>query len=452
MKPLFLASGLLIILVACAHPPARPETTAVPALTAVPTPLPATAVPGQLMVNAAMTRGPINPLVYGTNYGPWAAIPAPRLEDYQNAGLTLLRFPGGNWGDENTIRPNQVDFLMDLAGMVNAEVVIHVNLLEGTPAQAVALMRQVNEEKGYGVRYWSIGNEPNLYASLRGRPEWDTPYFNARWREFAEAMKAADPNIVLIGPDVSQYTAVDAQNPKDENGRDWMREFLRANSDLVDIVSIHRYPFPTSRMDPNPAIDDLRHNSQEWDAIIPHLRDVIHSETGRDLPVSVMEVNSNWTNTAGGEATPDSFYNAIWWADVLGRMINQDVDMVAHFTLAHSQSGLGLFTRSAPRPTYYVYRLYQHFGSEKLHASSGVADVSVFAARRADGALTLMLVNLGPDEIVAPLQVDGFTGSPVELWRFDASHNADNLGAITWANGQTITLPGQSISLLILRE
>ena len=46
-----------------------------------------------------------------------------------------------------------------------------------------------------------------------------------------------------------------------------------------------------------------------------------------------MEISSNYTDVAGGDATPDSFYNAIWWGDVLGRMINQEVDMVTQFAL-----------------------------------------------------------------------------------------------------------------------
>lgn len=451
----FLVAGLLLFLIACSQAPSPTlEATAVPTTppTAVPTPRPATALPNQLYVNAAISRGPINPLVYGTNYGPWTAVPATMLEEYQASGLTFLRFPGGNWGDENAVQPNQIDFFMDIARMVDAEVLFHVNLLEGTPEEAVEMMHLVKEEKGHDITYWSIGNEPNLYAPGRGFAEWDTVYFNQRWREFAEAMKAAYPDILLVGPDVSQYTAVDANNPKDADGRDWMREFLRANGDLVDIIAIHRYPFPASASNPNPTIDDLRQNSPEWDAIIPHLRQVIQEEAGRDLPVSVMEVNSNWSNTLGGEATPDSLYNAIWWADSLGRMIQQDVDMVAQFVIAHSRGGAGMLTISGPTPTFYVYKMYQQFGSEKLHADSGIEDVSIFAAKREDGTPTLMLINRGPEEVTAPLQVDGYEAGSAELWRFDATHNAENLGTVEWTNGTPITLPGQSISLLVLSK
>ena len=71
------------------------------------------------------------------------------------------------------------------------------------------------------------------------------------------------------------------------------------------------------------TIDQLRQNSAEWDQIIPYLRGLIQDVTGRDIPIAVTEINTHWSKTIQGEATPNSFYNAIWWADVLGRMINQ---------------------------------------------------------------------------------------------------------------------------------
>jgi hypothetical protein len=150
----------------------------------------------------------------------------------------------------------------------------------------------------------------------------------------------------------------------------------------VDIVAIHRYPFPRSMSGPATAIDDLRANSREWDAIIPKLRADIREITGRDLPVAVTEVNSHWSAAIGGEATPDSFYNAIWWGDALGRMIRQGVAIVAHFALQspNAYGGWGLLARYEARPTYYVYQLSQRFGQELVYASSDDLDVSIYAA------------------------------------------------------------------------
>jgi hypothetical protein len=429
----------LLFLCACSQPTETAvENTPLPPTTA---PQPATAVAGALYVNPALNRGPINPLVYGANYGPWSSVPVTALEDFQQSGLTLLRFPGGNWGDDDFVRANHVNMLKTFVDMIDGQVVVSANLREGTPQQAVELMEMV-EAAELDVVYWSIGNEPNLFADKLNADHWDTAHYNKQWRIFAEAMKAHDPNIKLVGPDLSQYMANDASNAKDAAGLDWMREFLRANGDLVDNVSFHRYPFGGT-----PSIAEVRATSPEFDAIIPHLRQVIQEETGRDIPVSVMEVNSNWSHAVGGEATPDSFYNAIWWADSLGRLINQDVEMVAFFTLAHND-GTTLLARDGSRPTYYVYQLYQQFGQEKLHAASGLDMVSIFAAKRDDGALTLMVVNRGDEDVSTPLQIDGEAlGDTAVLHRFDSEHQAENMGKVSI---QELNLPAQSISLYII--
>ncbi|MBE2221261.1 MAG: hypothetical protein IAF02_06960 [Anaerolineae bacterium] len=433
-------------------PAATPEATETlaPTETPAPTATPSPAQPGELTVDVAITNGNINPLVYGANYGPWSSVPASALEDLKASGITFLRFPGGNWGDDDFVRSNHVDMLKLFLDMIDGKVVATVNLREGTPEQAVEMM-QLLEEKEINVSYWSIGNEPNLFADKGVNYEqWDTEFYNQKWREFAEAMLAHDPDILLVGPDLSQYTASESQNPKDEQGRDWMREFLRANGDLVDNISFHRYPFGGS-----PTVAEVRATSPEWDATIPYLRELILEETGRDIPVSIMEVNSNWSHAQGSDGTPDSFYNAIWWADSLGRIINQGVDMVAYFTLAHND-GTTLLDRSGPRPTYYVYQLYQQFGTEKLYSDSGLDEVSIFAAQREDGTVTLMVVNRGDADVTMPLHVANSAGGETAvsassrqaiLHRFDAAHNAENLGEVSI---DELELPGQSISLYVL--
>jgi hypothetical protein len=64
----------------------------------------------------------------------------------------------------------------------------------------------------------------------------------------------------------------------------------------VDIVSFHRYPFPTSNISGPPSIDELRHSAQEWDRIIIHARELIHQYAGRDLPIAVTEFNVAYDN------------------------------------------------------------------------------------------------------------------------------------------------------------
>lgn len=421
--------------------------TPLPSLTPVPSPIPHT-----LYIDVDQNLGPISPYIYGVNYGPWAMPSLEMLPLAEKSAVTYLRFPAGEWGDQYDLKDYHIDRFIAFAQKLGAEPKINVRMPGGTPAQAAELVRYCNVENDYNVRYWAIGNEPSLYSTNPAYENFDTERYNRVWREFAEAMKAVDPNIILIGPETHQYTGDPGFDPKDERGRDWVREFLAANGDMVDIVSIHRYPFPLNRTGATQTIDDLRNNSREWDTIIPNLRVAIREITGRDLPVAVSEINSDWTHAIGGEATNDSFYNAIWWADVLGRMIRQKVEIVAYFTLStyDSQGGYGLVAKYETRPTYYVYQMYQHFGEELLYSSSDDADLSIYAAQREDGALTVMIINLGPEEKQTPLRVDGRdTDAPAEVWLFDAEHQAEQIESQTLTSGDTITIPSQSITLYV---
>ena len=139
----------------------------------------------------------------------------------------------------------------------------------------------------------------------------------------------------------------------------------------------------------------LRENTVEWNQYVIYLRSIIHEITGRDLPIAFTEVNSDPTpGLVGGSAIPDSFYNAIWYADVLGRLIQEDVFMVNQWVFAYRTGGLGLINGSELRPTYYVFQMYYHFGSEQVLATSGVQYVTVYASKREDGALTILVINL----------------------------------------------------------
>lgn len=441
VSPLFVLLTLALLLMACTQsvvPSSEPTTP--PSPTPWPTP-----VPQSIYVNPQERLGTISPYVYGANYGPWMSIPFALQEEAQQSGITFLRFPGGNWGDTHTLKPYHIDGLMAIAEMLGgAEPSISVRFLDSTPEEAVEVMRYVKEQ-GYQVRYWSIGNEPSLYD------EYDTERFNREWRAFAEAMRAFDPDIVLMGPEIHQYTGNPETDPRDENGRLWMEEFLRANGDMIDMVSFHRYPFPRSMTDPEASRDELLNNSREWDHIIPTLRQTVRDLTGRDLPIAITEVNSYWSNTSSGETTPDSFYSALWWADVLGRLIRQKVDVVAYFALQTPTSigGYGLLARADVRPTYYVYQLYKRFGNELVHAETDVPRLSAYAARRPDGALTLILVNHAAEPQRVPLYIVGVESATAQVWLFDREHKAEHLADITIQHGQVVDIPAEAVLLYV---
>jgi hypothetical protein len=95
--------------------------------------------------------------------------------------------------------------------------------------------------------------------------------------------------------------------------------------------------------------------------------------------------------------------------------------------------------------------MYTHLGTELLASNSTDPDVTITAARREDGAITLMIINLGPDEKSKTLQLDGFTpDGAAEVWRFDSEHNAEQMDSQAISDGATITVPGQSLTLYIV--
>lgn len=450
-KLLFLS--MLILLIGCSTPVSHPTPTItpLPSPTALPTPTIApTPIPGVLYVEPETSLGPISPYLFGTNYGPMHAVPLDMMPYALEAGFTAFRFPGGAWGDEIDLQPFQIDDFINFCQRFNALPTISVRLKNGKPETAAQLVRYANLEKGYGVVYWSIGNEPTLYEADLGET-YDTERFNREWRAIAEAMKAADPGIKLMGPELHQWGTGPENTPKDSLGRDWMIEFLKANGDLVDVVTVHRYPLwkPGGQ---SVTIPELRANTQEWPQLVIYLRQRIQEITGRDLPIAFTEVNSDPRSVLGGQATPDSFYNAIWYADVLGRLAQQNVFMVNQWVISQRSTGLGLFYGSQIRPTLYTFYLYRHFGNELVYAASGIPDVTVYAARRPDGALTILVINLTDGEQRPTLQILDLHPKTAEVWLLDSSHNAENLGPQPWPEDGRLTLPPQSATLYVLKQ
>jgi hypothetical protein len=416
-----------------------PTATLLPTNTIIPSPM-----PGGLYVDPSQAMGAVSPLVYGTNYGPWLFVPLEMQPKVKDAGLKIIRFPGGNWGDQNDIDNYNLDQFVAYAKQWGAEPMINVRLEDSTPEVAAELVKYVNVTQGYKVRYWAIGNEPNYFYDGK----YTTAAFNQDWRKWAIAMRAVDPTIQLVGPETDRYFLDPTRRPKDVNGLDWMTEFLKANGDMVNVVSFHLYPFPPDSSSPPPTIAELRKNTSSWDDIIRALRQDIRTNAGRDIPVAITEINSSWAANTGGEGTMDSHYNAIWWADVLGRLIRQKVEIVTQFAIIGEY---GLMGKYDLYPIYYTYKMYQQFGTQLVYASSDDPDVSVYAAKRADGSLTVMVVNLASASKTKQLKLAGVSAkTTAPTWLFDAKHKAESVDPTELGADTSVTVPPESITVYVL--
>ncbi len=412
----------------------------------------------ELTVDASQSHGIISPYVYGSNMNLYTIIPMDLMDEAQQLGLKYVRFGGGD-SDIQDLRESIIDLFVLQTRAIGAEPALTVRLLGGTPQKAAEIVHYANVEKDYGIRYWSIGNEPNLFVALMGVPRYTVDDLNREWRAIAEAMLAVDPDIRFVGPDITQYALlnsdlenlqyVDRGSSLDAEGRDWMVEFLRANGDLLSYVSIHRYPWPGLGRE-GATIDGLRRNSREWDGIVDNLRIVVQEVTGRDIPIAVTELNSNSANSVGGAASLDSHANAIWLGDVLGRLIRQKTAIAAYWDIqGGSNRGWGILGRTDLRPTAHTYRMYSHFGAELV--ASGPSDdpsVSIYAALRADGVLTLVVINLSESEQARSLSLAGFVpAGDAEVWRFDAAHPVEMIAPQRIEDDTILTVPPLSMTL-----
>lgn len=202
-----------------------------------------------------------------------------------------------------------------------------------------------------------------------------------------------------------------------------------------------------------PVWNKLSANAQEWDKIIIRARELIIEHTGRDSPIAVTEFNSAYDKSVGGEATPDLHLNAIWMADVLGRMIKEDVFManVWALTAKGGYGGLASLVRSHVFPSMSTYQMYKMFGNELVYSShSDDASLSIYAAKRSDdGALTLMVVNLSAEVQKKAMVITDQPAAKAEAWLFYSEHQVENIGEVEL--GGEVLFPAQSVTLFVLR-
>lgn len=374
---------------------------------------------------------PRSPYVFGVNAFPsYATVSqdghtgfmlygADMQKSVSGMGVTMMRFPGGAWGEEHTLSLNQVDAFLKLAKQTGAQPLMQVRLSGGTAQQAAALVSYTNNPKSplrvgravpaMPVTYWVIGNEPDLIG-----PSYTVADYVRDFIAYATAMKAVDPNIKILGPEISQYNGPTAP-PADAKGTPWLDGFLRGVGQyqtayhvrLLDGVTIHRYPFGSTLG----SVGMLFTSSQEWRYLIPLLQQQIQRDLGYSLPIGVTEINTS--ALSGAQATP--LATALWWADTLGTLIEERVAYIDFFGLQGIEEPYMLLdAKGNPTPLSRVMELYRHMEPEMVPVGGASDPVSVYASTTSDHHhLALMLINKGPASAAVDVQSQAwFSGWP----------------------------------------
>ena len=384
---------------------------------------------------------PTSRFAFGQNYWNWI--------DWTNAGTTgltgteplvaslrvnVLR-AGGNNNDSNSPSPfntTEIDKFVAYCRTVGAEPILQVPLLANdvdagaTTAQtAVDMVTYVNGTKGYAVKYWEIGNEPDLYTPSRNAQPAirSASDYCAQFASYATAMNAAAASpggggqpIQFVGPDLAyRYTATD----------DWLTPFLDGCKDYVDVVSVHRYPFKGSETSVAGALNDV----DAFKTTVLSLAAIVQGHARPGTPLAVTEANISYDYALSAYtpsslvAAPGTFYAGLWTADIMGAALESHLWTLALWNIGEADprsSVLGYIAGGQPTPAYYAERMVSATFRGNVLAPAGVpTGFSVYASYDAGSGVTAILVlNKTTTSSRLTLAVEGL---PVQSFDFPAT-------------------------------
>ncbi len=374
--------------------PTAPSATAGPSAT----PAPLRGPEGEVRVSAASAQ----PLVtrFGQNYWCWSNYGnqvAGTEAAVAQLGLRLLR-AGGHNNDSNTSNgfdpfdEAQVDRFVAYARRVGAEPVLQVPLLtnarggRATAQDAAEMVHYCNVTRGYGVRYWEIGNEPDLYADQGDIPGYDVGRFCNDFNAYVDAMKRVDRDIQILGPELSwRYYPQTGSN-------DWLSPFLARCRGRYDVVAVHRYPFDANGATVANALADV----SRFEGVVQAIRGRMAALGVGDVPLAITEANVSWDGApehSTQSASPQTFYAGLWLADSLAAALRQRLWAICYWSLSEGWT-LGFIDASShqPRPTYYAFQLVARHTGPRLLAATAPPGFSAYASRSADDRATVVIV------------------------------------------------------------
>jgi Glycosyl hydrolase catalytic core len=363
---------------------------------------------------------PVAATFFGQNY--WSWVPewgdpvAQVLPQVTDLRLGLLRAGGANNDTQQPVpfSSTEITDFIAFARAIGAAPLLQIPVLDDgtgaptTPEKAAALVTEFTQGSEQ-VDYFSIGNEPDLYVDQGHRTEgYDALAACDTFLTLADAMREANPNIRVLGPDLAwKYQA---------NETDWLSPFLEACGASVDVVSIHRYPFAPEACDEAAAFGD----GEPFRETIAHVRALMAATGQGDKPLAFTEANITYDGSpelSVNPASPGTFLAALWLADSLGVALEEQIFSMSYWSLSEGWS-LGFFDGTTPRPAYHVLRLVaQNFGTQVLSVSDVPGGLRVYAGRdSAAGISSVVVVNQAESDVALDITlVDLPRSAPVTL-------------------------------------
>jgi hypothetical protein len=411
-----------------------------------------------LSVDAAQKLRTADARWFGVNtaiYDGYLDTPA-TLNALRELGTTFLRFPGGSLSDEyhwatGRSLSNTWAWAMNfgnfshVATNVGAQALITVNYGTGTSNEAAAWVLSANVTNHSHFKYWEIGNECHgSWETDSNTPAHDPYTYALRAAGYFALMKAADPTIKIgvvatPGEDSSanntDHPVVNPRTGITHNG--WtpvMLTWLKNFGVTPDFLIHHFYPeWAGPESDPL-----LLQASVNWALDAADLRQQLQDYLGpQSTNVELLcTENNNQTSPLGRQST--SLVCGLYLADSLSQLMKTEFNGYVWWDLRNGPDASGSFDPSIygwrtngdeglllgsnlRYPMFYTDKLMQYFarqGDTVLQAKSDYLLLSAYAARKADGALALLVINKdGTTNFNAQVALANFIPSPMTMVR-----------------------------------
>ena len=444
-------------------------------------------------VSTAVSRA-ISRRMFGANVCTWDTLITNTVsrDRLLEAGLTMLRFPGGSAADtydwqknsnktaQSWYALNSSNFLV-LADALGAEKNITVNYGSGSVTEASNWVKHVFGTLNKTVEWWCVGNES--YASWEydtNNPAHDAVKYAALWRQYRTAMTNAKPGI-KVGV-VFTYSADDftnsyaaVTNPVDGTPhRGWSAVLLHELSNSPpDFVELHYYGYAHGtvlEITPERASDAhlLRSYRREQDAVRETrkmLCDYLGGANGSNVAIHVTENNSFGYNI--GKQTL-SLVNALYAAGQFGQACLADADSFLWWDVHNgidtnynksstlygwrNYADYGILASSTNfgdainerYPVFYTFKLLTNFarpGDHLVEVTNSYPDVlHTYACIPPDtGGVRLLVINTSPDSALRPtIRLDGFSAG--------SSATAFSYGITNDLNREDITVTSVTVN------
>ncbi len=460
--------------------------TAGPLAAAPAFPAPAAAAASvNVTVNAGENLGVVPGPAYGLNQAVWdsqmnAPVSASLLGQ---AGIGMMRYPGGSYGDQYDWQTNTVvggyvapgtgfDSFMSTAQAVGAQPILIANYGSGTPQEAADWVQYANVTKGYGVKYWEIGNE--IYGNGYYGSAWETDNHASKSPaayadnvlQYAAAMKAVDPAI-KIGAVLTIPGGWPDGVVASSDSADWNHTVLSIAGSAIDFAIVHWYPggsdAPSMLGEPAQTAGLIAQLRQEIDKYA--------GPNGRSIGIAMTEVNSNVDKTTQPDAlfAADTYMTALesgvftvdWWDTRNGAGTIStapdgatDYDDYGVFSSGQCVGTVCEPPMNTPFPTYYAISMLSKLarpGDTMVRAGSDQPLIAVHAARQANGNLSVMIVNKDPaNSYPIALHYAGFTPGSATPAVYSYGDEASSITEAPQGTSASQTVPPYSIMTIVL--